>query len=161
MVRGSDHGHGNTLWVLGGVALTPWDASVVNPASLQLDHASGVNAGVAVGTGLEYKLGASLGVRGEVMHYGLFGWGLNLPTAGPTCPAASRVDGRPAIQGAPTPRDARRPGRATSPSYARRVGHRVAIRARVLRCRPVLARRHADEGSPGGEHRGSPEARPR
>ncbi len=43
-----------------GVALTPWDASVLNAASQRLDQATGLNAGVAVGAGLEYKLGASL-----------------------------------------------------------------------------------------------------
>jgi lipid A 3-O-deacylase len=84
------------IYGTGGVALTPWDASVMNLAT-RFDHASGVNAGVAVGAGLEYKLGASLGVRGEVMHYGMFGWGLDLPAAGPTSNQFQSTIGRVGI----------------------------------------------------------------
>jgi len=81
-----------------GVALTPWDASVVNLATPQkLDHATGVNSGVAVGTGLEYKLGGSLAVRGEVLHYGMFGWSLHLPTEGPTSNQFQSTVGRVGI----------------------------------------------------------------
>jgi opacity protein-like surface antigen len=80
-----------------GVALTPWDASVLNAASQRLDQATGVNTGVAVGAGLEYKLGASLAVRGEVLHNGMFGWGLDLPTAGPTSNQFQNTIGRVGI----------------------------------------------------------------
>jgi lipid A 3-O-deacylase len=69
----------------GGVALTPWDSSVVNLATSQrFDQASGLNYGVAVGGGIEYKPFQHLGVRTEFMHYGVAGWDLNLPTAGLT-----------------------------------------------------------------------------
>jgi opacity protein-like surface antigen len=80
-----------------GVALTPWDASVLNAASQRLDQATGVNAGVAVGAGLEYKLGASLAVRGEVLHNGMFGWGLDLPAAGRTSDQFQNTVGRVGI----------------------------------------------------------------
>ena len=56
-----------------------------------------MNAGVAVGAGLEYKLGTSLAVRGEVMHYGMFGWSLDLPTAGPTSNQFQSTVGRVGI----------------------------------------------------------------
>jgi lipid A 3-O-deacylase len=69
----------------GGVALTPWESSTVNPASFQrFDQASGLNYGVALGAGIEYKPLPNLGVRAEVMHYGVAGWDLNLPAAGTT-----------------------------------------------------------------------------
>jgi opacity protein-like surface antigen len=69
----------------GGVALTPWDSSVLNPVTSQhLDQASGLNYGVAVGGGIEYRPFQHLGVRAEFMHYGLAGWDLNLPVAGTT-----------------------------------------------------------------------------
>jgi hypothetical protein len=45
----------------GGVAMTPWDSSVLNLATSQ-----------------------KLGVRAELEHYGVAGWDLNLPTAGST-----------------------------------------------------------------------------
>ena len=69
----------------GGVAMTPWDSSVLNLATSQkLDQASGLNYGVAVGAGIEYKPTQSLGVRAELEHYGVAGWDLKLPTAGIT-----------------------------------------------------------------------------
>jgi opacity protein-like surface antigen len=69
----------------GGVAMTPWDSSVLNLATSQkLDQARGLNYGVAVGAGIEYKPTQNLGVRAELEHYGVAGWDLNLPTAGST-----------------------------------------------------------------------------
>ena len=69
----------------GGVALTPWESSVVNLATSQrFDQASGLNYGVAVGGGIEYKPFQHLGVRAEFIHYGVAGWDLNLPTVGTT-----------------------------------------------------------------------------
>ena len=65
--------------------MTPWDSSVLNLATSQkLDQASGLNYGVAVGAGIEYKPTQSLGVRAELEHYGVAGWDLKLPTAGIT-----------------------------------------------------------------------------
>jgi len=79
----------------GGVALTPWASSVINlTTSQRLDHASGLNYGVAVGAGIEYKPLQHLGVRAEVMHYGVAGWDLNLPTAGMTSNQFQSLVGR-------------------------------------------------------------------
>jgi len=79
----------------GGVALTPWESSVINlTTSQRLDHASGLNYGVAVGAGIEYKPLQHLGVRAEVMHYGVAGWDLNLPTAGMTSNQFQSLVGR-------------------------------------------------------------------
>ena len=79
----------------GGVALTPWASSVINlTTSQRLDHASGLNYGVAVGAGIEYKPLQHLGVRAEVMHYGVAGWDLNLPTAGTTSNQFQSLVGR-------------------------------------------------------------------
>lgn len=82
----------------GGVALTPWDSSVVNLATSQrLAQASGLNYGVAVGAGIEYKPFQNLGIRGEIMHYGVAGWDLNLPTAGATANQLQSYVGRVGI----------------------------------------------------------------
>jgi opacity protein-like surface antigen len=82
----------------GGVALTPWESSVANLATSQrIDHATGLNSGVAVGAGLEYKLGPSLGVRAEALHYGLPGWDLTLPGAGSTSNRLQSTVGRVGI----------------------------------------------------------------
>ena len=79
----------------GGVALTPWASSVINlTTSQRLDHASGLNYGVAVGAGIEYKPFQHLGVRAEVVHYGVAGWDLNLPTAGTTSNQFQSLVGR-------------------------------------------------------------------
>jgi opacity protein-like surface antigen len=82
----------------GGVALAPWQSSVVNlTTSQRFDQAGGLNYGVAVGAGIEYKLLPNLGVRAEVMHYGVAGWDLNLPTAGTTADQFQSYVGRVGI----------------------------------------------------------------
>jgi opacity protein-like surface antigen len=81
----------------GGVALTPWESGVVNLSSQRLDQASGLNFGVAVGGGIEYKLLPNLGVRAEVMHYGVAGWDLSLPTPGTTADQFQSYVGRVGI----------------------------------------------------------------
>jgi opacity protein-like surface antigen len=79
----------------GGVALIPWDSSVFNQApSQRLDQASGLNYGVAVGGGIEYKPLQNLGVRAEFFHYGVAGWDLNLPAAGTTANQFESLVGR-------------------------------------------------------------------
>jgi len=79
----------------GGVALAPWDSSVIDPVTKQaLDHVTGLNFGVAVGAGLEYKPFEHLGVRAEVLHYGLAGWDLKLPAAGTTATQFESYVGR-------------------------------------------------------------------
>jgi outer membrane immunogenic protein len=73
------------VYATGGVALAPWQSRVLNLATVQsLDHANGLNYGVAVGAGVEHKLAPNLGVRAEFLHYGIAGWDLNLPPAGST-----------------------------------------------------------------------------
>jgi lipid A 3-O-deacylase len=73
------------IYGTGGLAIAPWDSSVWNAnTSQRFDHVNAMNYAVAVGAGVEYKLASSLNLRGEIMHYGLPGWDLNLPTAGPT-----------------------------------------------------------------------------
>src|SRR5262249_23140287 len=82
----------------GGVAVTPWDSSVVNLATSQrLDLASGLNYGVAVGGGIEYKPVRHLGVRAEVMHFGVAGLDLKLPTGGTTSTQFKSYVGRVGI----------------------------------------------------------------
>ena len=62
------------IYGTGGLALAYWDAGVTNTAtSAQLGKVSGINYGVAVGGGIEYKLGPHFGVRAEIMHYGIPG----------------------------------------------------------------------------------------
>ena len=86
------------LYGSGGVALAPWDASVVNLATArELDRASGLNYGVAVGAGIEYKLTPNLGVRSEMVHYGIAGWGATLPNAGVTSNQFQSLVGRVGI----------------------------------------------------------------
>jgi opacity protein-like surface antigen len=78
----------------GGLALAPWQASAVSATGQRLDHVSGLDYGVAVGGGLELKLSQSINVRGEIMHYGLPGWDLNLPAAGATSTLMESTVGR-------------------------------------------------------------------
>lgn len=71
------------IYGTGGVALASWESSILNLATgRQSDHASGLNYGVAVGAGIEYKLGPSLAIRAEAIHYGIDGWDLTLPAGG-------------------------------------------------------------------------------
>ncbi len=73
------------LYGSGGVAVTPWDSAVRDIAtSVKLDHASGLNYGVTVGAGIEYKPSQNFGVRAELVHYGVAGWDLSVPPAGAT-----------------------------------------------------------------------------
>lgn|GEM_PF-1263154 len=71
------------LYGTGGVVVGAWEASAVNLATGQtLDAASGINFGVAVGAGLEWRLLPRVGVRAEIMHYGMAGWDLEAPAIG-------------------------------------------------------------------------------
>ena len=79
----------------GGVALAPWDASVVDLATAQkLDRITGVNYGVAVAAGVEYKPMQNLGIRAELAHYGMDGWAVTLPAAGRTANQFQNYDAR-------------------------------------------------------------------
>ena len=70
----------------GGVALAPRDSAVIDLAtSHKLNHASGLEFGVAVGAGIEYKPFEWFGIRTEFMHYGV-------PSAGVTIPAVGHAD---------------------------------------------------------------------
>jgi opacity protein-like surface antigen len=82
----------------GGVALAPWDSTVVDVGSSHtLDRASGLNYGVAVGAGIEYKPIQHLGLRAELTHFGLDGWNLKLFDAGMTANQFQSYVGRVGI----------------------------------------------------------------
>ena len=83
------------LYGSGGVAMAPWDASVVDLATAQkLDHITGVNYGVAVAAGMEYKPMQNFGIRAELAHYGMDGWAVALPAAGRTANQFQSYDAR-------------------------------------------------------------------
>lgn len=69
----------------GGVVLATWDTSVVNLAtSTRLASMTATGYGVAVGAGVEYKILPQLGVRAEIIHFGIPGWDLFVPGVGTT-----------------------------------------------------------------------------
>ena len=63
----------------------------------QLASTSAMNYGVAVGAGIEYKLTPHLGVRAEIMHYGMPGRDLIFPGTGPTTNQFESTVGRAGI----------------------------------------------------------------
>jgi opacity protein-like surface antigen len=91
-------------WVLGngmiygtaGMAVAPWDGSATS-LGVNLGSTSGINYGVAVGTGFEYKLGSHLGVRAEIMHYGLPGRDLAITGVGAATDKFESLVGRAGI----------------------------------------------------------------
>jgi opacity protein-like surface antigen len=71
------------LYGTAGLAIAPWDTSAVSAATaMQLGGVSSTNYGVAAGVGIEYKLALQLGLRAELMHYGLPGLDLVVPGIG-------------------------------------------------------------------------------
>ena len=71
------------IYGTGGVVLATWDTSAVNLiTATRLASMTATGYGVAVGAGIEYKLTPHLGVRAEVMHYGIPGWDLFVPGVG-------------------------------------------------------------------------------
>jgi opacity protein-like surface antigen len=81
-----------------GLAIAPWDSSAVNLVTgQQLATVNGTNYGVAVGAGIEYKLTPHVGVRAEIMHYGLPGRDLFVPGTGPTTNQFGSTVGRAGI----------------------------------------------------------------
>ena len=73
------------IYGTGGLAIANWDSSAVNTATgVRLGGSSATNYGVAVGAGIEYKLAPNLGVRAEIMHYGLPGKDLSISGVGTT-----------------------------------------------------------------------------
>ena len=93
-------------WVIGngliygtaGLAIAPWENTATNIAtSAQLGNVSAINYGVAVGAGFEYKLGSHLGVRVEIMHYGLPGRDLFIQGTGPATDQFQSTVGRAGI----------------------------------------------------------------
>ena len=73
------------LYGTAGLAIVPWDASAVSSITAkELGGVSSTNYGVAAGVGIEYKLVTHLGLRAEVMHYGLPGLDLIVPGVGPS-----------------------------------------------------------------------------
>jgi opacity protein-like surface antigen len=90
---------GNTMFYgTGGVALAPWQARVFDAATGErFAQVTGLNYGVAVGGGIEQKLSANLSLKAEVMHYGIPGWDLTLPVAGPTFNQLQSTVGRAGV----------------------------------------------------------------
>ena len=81
-----------------GLAMANWDSSAVNTVTgQQVGNVSGMNYGVAVGAGIEYKLTANLGVRAEIMHYGLPGRDLFILGTGPATDQFGSIVGRAGI----------------------------------------------------------------
>ena len=71
------------LYGTAGLAIAPWDTSAVSSTTaMQLGGVSSTNYGVAAGVGIEYKLASHLGLRAELMHYGLPGLDLVVPGVG-------------------------------------------------------------------------------
>ena len=80
------------IYGTGGLALAHWDASVTNTASsAQLGKVSGINYGVAVGGGVEYKFSPHFGVRAEIMHYGIPGQDVSVGAGSATTQFQSTV----------------------------------------------------------------------
>ena len=78
-------------WLLGLTALA------IGCTTLEQGGTSAINYGVAVGTGFEYKLGSHLGVRAEIMHYGLPGRDVSITGVGPANDKFESLVGRAGI----------------------------------------------------------------
>ena len=73
------------LYGTAGLAITPWHMSVTNSlTATELASSSSTGFGVAVGAGVEVELVPHLGLRAEVMHYGVPMADLSLPGVGST-----------------------------------------------------------------------------
>ncbi len=73
------------LYGTAGLAITPWHMSVSNTLTgVELTSASATGFGVAVGAGVEVQLATHLGLRAEVMHYGVPALDLLVPGVGST-----------------------------------------------------------------------------
>lgn len=79
-----------------GLAMAPWDSTAVNLVTA-LGNVSGINYGVAVGAGFEYKLTPHLGVRAEILHYGIPGRDLFIQGTGPATNQFESTVGRAGI----------------------------------------------------------------
>jgi lipid A 3-O-deacylase len=86
------------IYGTGGLAIANWDSSAVNTATGQrLGSTSATNYGVAVGAGIEYKLAPNLGLRAEIMHYGLPGTDLFISGVGGATDQLQSTVGRAGI----------------------------------------------------------------
>ena len=73
------------IYGTGGLVIANWDTSAVNAVTgVPLASMSATNFGVAVGAGIEYKAASHLGVRAEIIHYGIPGRDLTVPGIGAT-----------------------------------------------------------------------------
>jgi lipid A 3-O-deacylase len=79
----------------GGFAIATWDNSATNTVTARQLASSGVwTYGGAIGVGIEHKYTQTLGVRAEVMHYGLPGKDLTVPGIGVTSTQFQSTVGR-------------------------------------------------------------------
>ena len=73
------------LYGTAGLAIAPWRMSVKNTiTATELASSSSTGFGVAVGTGIEFQPTPHLGLRAEVMHYGVPMLDLFVPGVGST-----------------------------------------------------------------------------
>jgi lipid A 3-O-deacylase len=86
----------NTMFYgTGGFAFATWDNTATNTVTARQLASSGVwTYGGAVGAGIEHKYTANLGVRAEVLHYGLPGKDLTVPGIGVTSTQFQSTVGR-------------------------------------------------------------------
>jgi hypothetical protein len=86
------------LYGTAGLAITPWHMKVRNTlTAVELASSSATGYGVAVGTGIEVRLAPHLGVRAEVMHYGVPALDLTVPGVGSTSDHFESTAGRAGI----------------------------------------------------------------
>ena len=86
----------NTMFYgTGGFAFATWDNTATNTVTARQLASSGVlTYGGAVGAGIEHKYTPNLGVRAEVLHYGLPGKDLTVPGIGVTSTQFQSTVGR-------------------------------------------------------------------
>jgi lipid A 3-O-deacylase len=83
------------FYITGGLAFAGWDSSAVNTTTgrvLATDRT--LSYGVALGAGVEHKVTRNIGVRAEVLHYGVYGNDLSIPGIGVTATQFQSTVGR-------------------------------------------------------------------
>jgi lipid A 3-O-deacylase len=73
------------FYFTGGFAFAGWDNSAVNTTNGRvLVSERSLSYGVSVGVGVEHKVSGNIGVRAEVLHYGVYGNEMGIPGIGVT-----------------------------------------------------------------------------